>query len=347
MRILILGTGAVGSLIGAKLALAGHTVVCIARPRVAQAIEQAGGLRLLEGGSSAIARVGIARTPDEALHEQPSDAVVFATKAYDVADALAQWRAVMQAGRPPVICMQNGVGSEQLVDEQLGPGPAIAGTLTTAVSSPEPGVVRVERQRGLGLALGHPLSRSLAAALAASGLTVRTYSDAAAMKWSKLLANIAANPISAITDMSAGEIFEHPGLSRLEVEAVREGVRVMRRMGLRPVDLPGIRIGLLGRAIFLPAGLIRPILGREVASARGAKMPSFHEDVLRRRGQSEVEWLNGAIAREGKRLGVPVPVNQTLTDVLTDLVQGRTAWETYRHNPAKLLERAGISRQVL
>jgi 2-dehydropantoate 2-reductase len=109
----------------------------------------------------------------------------------------------------------------------------------------------------------------------------------------------------------------------------------MRGLGLRPVDLPGVPVSLLARAIFLPPPLTQPLLYRAVVGGRGQKMPSFYSDL--ERGKSEVAWLNGAIAGEGQRLGIPTPANRRLAEVLAGLAEGRLRREAFRGRPEALL----------
>ena len=334
MNFLIYGAGAVGSLVGGQLALAGYAVTFLARPHVVEAVCK-DGLRIVEAANeSRVLHFHITSDPADALSDPRPDLVVFTMKAYDTRAALAELQSVT-SNPPPVLCLQNGVGIEAEIASALSSERVIPGIVTTAVQMPEPGRVIVERARGIGVAAGHPMSARILDALAGAGFAVREYPDPAAMKWSKLLINIVANATSAITGLSAGAIFAHPGLYGFEIEALREGVRVIRGMGLRPVDLPGVRSALLARAVFLPPVLIRPLLARVVATGRGEKMPSFYSDL--ERGKSEVAWLNGAIVAEGQRLGIPVPANSRLTEVLTGLVEGRYQRETFRGKPEALV----------
>jgi 2-dehydropantoate 2-reductase len=72
-------------------------------------------------------------------------------------------------------------------------------------------------------------------------------------------------------------------------------------------------------------------------------MPSFHIDLHSGRGQSEVDFLNGAVARFGKRLGVPTPANQALNETLMAITRGELALESFSHNPQALLERFSLA----
>jgi 2-dehydropantoate 2-reductase len=83
---------------------------------------------------------------------------------------------------------------------------------------------------------------------------------------------------------------------------------------------------------------------RALGSGRGGKMPSFHIDLHSGRSQSEVEYLNGAVARFGRKLGIPTPVNDYLTRTLLALTRGDLPFNAYSRKPEKLLEEAGIRK---
>ena len=70
-------------------------------------------------------------------------------------------------------------------------------------------------------------------------------------------------------------------------------------------------------------------------------MPSFHIDLHSGRGQTEVRWLHGAVARHGAARGVSAPVNQTLTETLEALSAGRLSKEDFWRRPEALCARKG------
>jgi 2-dehydropantoate 2-reductase len=337
MRYLVYGAGAVGGYLGGSLALAGFPVTFFDRPEVVRDL-RAGGLTLEARGQARHLESPALATHLEHLPTQP-DVVVLAVKAYDCAGAAEYLR----DGLPhpvPVVCVLNGIGNEATLAAALGADRVIADSLTSAIQRLETGLLRVEKDRGIGLAAGHALSRSLEADFTTAGLHPRLYRNADAMKWSKLLINLLANATSAILDWSADEVFRHRGLYRLEVEALREAVRVIRGLGLRPVDLPGVPSALLGTAVFWPDWITHPILHRAAAGGRGEKRPSFAYDVGR--GRSEIGWLNGAVVRYGARLSVATPASRVLTDVLTMLIEGKPGANVYRR-PESLLAAASAA----
>jgi 2-dehydropantoate 2-reductase len=337
MHFLIFGAGAIGTYIGGSLALSGQPVTFLELPEVAEGL-RARGLRLrLEGAEHALPQPQIAASLPEALASGPFDAAVFALKSNDTRSALESLAPFAGKDLPPILCLQNGVENEPALAAVLGSENVIAGTVTSAIGRNGPGDITLERKRGVGVALGHPLSPRLAEALSAASLNARLFPRPAEMKWSKLLTNLLANASSAILDLTPGDIFAHPGLCRLEVAQLREALRVMSAQGLRPVDLPGTPVRLLALGVRLPPALSRPLLARAVGGGRGGKMPSLHIDLHTGRRLSEVDYLNGAVVRFGSRLGIPTPVNRFLNETLLSLAAGQLPLDTYTRRPEKLL----------
>jgi 2-dehydropantoate 2-reductase len=343
LHILVFGAGAIGTYVGGSLAFSGHHVVFLERP-VAAVELQANGLRLelLKTEAAAVtippSAFSVAGSLPEALRQAPFDFAVFALKSFDIA-ALLEEMSPFAAQMPPILCLSNGVDNEPALAAVLGTGKVIAGTVTSSVAREAVGAIRLERLRGVGVADGHPLSLFLWKALNEASLHARLYARPADMKWSKMLTNLLVNSTVAILDMPPRAVLTHPGLFRLEMTILRETLAVMRAQGIRVVDLPGTPVRLLALAASLPAFLSRPLMVRAVGGGRGGKMPSFHIDLHAGRGKSEVEWLNGAVARYGEKSGVPAPVNRKLSGILSALTRGEIPLDAYRGQPEKLLDR--------
>ncbi|OGO16638.1 MAG: hypothetical protein A2Z14_18320 [Chloroflexi bacterium RBG_16_48_8] len=112
----------------------------------------------------------------------------------------------------------------------------------------------------------------------------------------------------------------------------------MRKMGIKPLNLPGVPVALLTAGIFLPPGMTQNLLGRIVSRGRGKKLPSLHYDIGR--GRSEIDYLNGAVVREGVRMDVPTPTNRFLTDTMRSIVDNASEQEPFRDHPEEFLKRA-------
>ena len=85
------------------------------------------------------------------------------------------------------------------------------------------------------------------------------------------------------------------------------------------------------------------VLAPRVRGGRGGKMPSLHQDLARGRRQSEVLWLNGAVARAGDALNVPAPVNHALALTLADIMEGRARWDQFRNRPEMLVSAVRVA----
>lgn len=337
LQVLSFGAGALGTYIAGSLALHGHKVIFLERQQVAEELHESGLRLVIAGKEHTLLDINVVGSLVEALKLGPFDVAIFALKSFDTAKALASL-APYAEDLPPILCLQNGVDNESTIAEVLGSNMVIPGTVTSAIGRRAAGDIVLERLRGMGVAAGHPLSLRLVTALDASGLNARLYKNAASMKWSKLLTNLIGNATSAILDMTPAEIFAHEGLYRLELAQLRECLAVMEAQSIPAVDLPGTPVRLLAFAVQkLPATISRPLLRRAIGTGRGSKMPSFHIDLHAGRGQSEADYLNGAIVRAGLRLGLPTPVNQILTDTLLNLTTGALQIEEFAHQPGRLL----------
>lgn len=336
MNFLVYGAGAVGSYLGGCLALAGHGVVYLARQRTVAALQDDG---LHIERSDRTLHLEHAQAASElvrALEHGSPNLILLTVKAYDCRSAGEELAAAET--QAPVVSFLNGVGNQRQLVELLGQDRVLAATLTTAVQRSAPNRVNVERVRGVGVAADHPASDSLSHSLRQAGLDVSTYPRADALKWSKLLTNLLANATSAVTGLSAGEIYAHPGLYQLERRALLEAVSAMHAEGIPVYNLPGAPSAWLARLIRLPAWLTRPLLQRAVAGGRGDKRPSMFYDVAS--GRTEVAWLNGAVVDACDRHGLPAPANRLLTQAVHTLAKHPEDVDERRLSPHALLANA-------
>jgi len=265
------------------------------------------------------------------------DLIIIAVKSFDTGSVITKLKAELEE-IPPILCLQNGVENELLLRDTFGADKVIHGSVTTAIGKGANSEVIVERLRGIGIASHHTLSSLIVESMNAAGLQAKLIDSADGMKWSKMLTNLMANATSAIMNWTAGQVYAHPGLFELERRQLLETLAVMDSKKIPVVDLPGTPIRLLAFGIrHLPGIILKPLLVKAVGGGRGAKMPSFHIDLDQGRGQSEVDWLNGAVARSARDAGLDAPVNELLTNVLLRLTSGEWKKEEFDSRPDKLL----------
>ena len=139
--------------------------------------------------------------------------------------------------------------------------------------------------------------------------------------------------------MTPAEIFHDPDTYNIEFQEMSEAVKVMNKLGLRPVNLPGVPMKLLLWVMLkLPQRISRPILGKFLGAGRGGKMPSFHIDIHSGRKVLESGYLNGAISRFGKKFGVQTPINDVLDKKLQEMAMNNSLINEYDHRVDRLIE---------
>ncbi|HWQ04183.1 MAG TPA: ketopantoate reductase family protein [Longilinea sp.] len=337
LRFLVFGCGAIGTYLGASLAASGQQIVFLERAEVAETLHSRGLKVGLDGKELRVANPIIVSNIEQALEAGPFDAAILAVKSFDTHNLMESLQPFVDR-LPPVVCFQNGVENEALIGDFLGKDHVVAGTVTTAIGRRGLGDVVVERLRGVGVAERENRIPGLLEALNRAGLHAHAYPDGPAMKWSKMLTNLQANASSAILDMTPGEIFADRKLFQLEMRMLREALRVMQALHIAVVDLPRTPVRMLVTLIKAPSVISQMLLQRALGSGRGGKMPSFHIDLHQGRGRSEVDYLNGAVVRFGKDVGISTPVNRFYNETLNSISEGRLPLETYAHRPEAFLK---------
>jgi 2-dehydropantoate 2-reductase len=345
MKIVIFGAGAIGSYFGASLILAGHEVHFLERAASAESLVKSGISLYRKGMVEKVSGLQVHTTFSGIKDAGPFDFGILAVKSYDTRKFLESIRGE-SAAIPPILCLQNGVENESLIAETFGAERVIAGSVTTAIGREGPGVITVEKLRGVGIAGASPLVPRIVETFHQAGLKARRYETIPNMKWSKLLTNLPANASAAILNMMPVEIFEDSKLFKLEMEQLQETINVMNALGYSVEDLPGTPVKLLALGCKFSGWAGQALFGGILARGRGNKKPSFLIEMQSGSRNSEVEFLNGVVARKGKEIGIPTPVNTSYTRVLTEIVAGKREWKLLDHKPETLIELVEREREV-
>ncbi|HEY6053560.1 MAG TPA: 2-dehydropantoate 2-reductase [Gaiellaceae bacterium] len=288
-----MGCGAVGSLFAANLATLDDVEVWaydLARDHV-EAIER-DGLRLT-GAGEVHARL---RATSDASELPPCDFGIVATKAMHTESAIRATAHAFAEGC--VATVQNGIGNEEVLAAHVER--VIRGTTFPAGKIVAPGVVQwdVKGDTTLGPFEPRPAPldeiERLADACTRGGMPTEAVPDARGPQWRKVIFNAATNPLGALTGLTHGRVCERPPLRRLASQLVDEGKAVAAAQGI-VLDAD-------------PEELIDHAARPDVAYEHKASML---QDVEARR-QTEIDYLNGGIARFGAELGVPTPLNETI-----------------------------------
>lgn len=332
--VVVIGGGAVGSVVAALIAGSGRRVMLVGRPGSGAREPAEIVVRAPDGG---VRRVSVERADGTAGLGRPAY-VVLAVKMPDLAaavEACALWPDVA------VVTLQNGIGAEELVAAAHPDAPLLAGSLTAPIDRMADGSLAWRKRRGIAVGSVRGDTTAVRAAigdaLAVGGLPVATVRDWRAMKWSKLLTNIVANAVPALLDLDAAAVYADPRLFAVERAQVREALGVMQALHLAPVGLPGADVRWLALGFRAPAALAHPIMQRVVGGARGGKAPSLLLHLRAGGGPSESPWLNGGVAQAGAAAGVPTPVNAALVALMEAAAADPLAWDRTRGRPDALL----------
>lgn len=341
MKLLVYGAGAVGRYLGGMLAQAGNDVTLIVRKPEGSALIQAEGLVISDKAGQVMTRPHVVPSLRQAMLNNGSyDAMLITMKAYSVNQAIDEMIAFCPTP-PPLITLQNGIGIEEQFKQQFPQATIIAGSVTTPVSLKNENEVVVEKSgRGVGLA---PTERKQKIKpwqelFATAGIKTDVVKDYKSLKWSKVLLNMVGNASSAILSRHPGVVYQSEAMFALEMAALREALKVMARLNIKVVNLPGAPAWWLAFAVQnLPPNLLKPILTRLVSSGRGEKMPSFALDLTAGKKQSEVLYHNGAIAKAGRESNIATPINTAFTDILLKLAHQEIDWQVYNGNVKELV----------
>ena len=297
IRVAVIGCGAIGSLYAAHLARAPEVEVWVVDPWAEHMDAIASeGLRVtgLADFTATVHAVTDGRDlPDCAF-------ALIATKAPHTRAAVAGAREAL--ANAAVVSLQNGLGNEEVIAE-LVPR-VIRGSIITAGAVVAPGVVRYDAPGDSWFGPFEPRPASmgeterLARLLTDGGLRTHALGDARGPQWTKVVFNSATSPLSALTGLSVGRVCTDAGL-RPQVDAlIAEALAVCDKAGITLTRRP------------------REAVEEAIAEAYEHK-PSMLQDVLAHR-ETEIDALNGGIAGQGRRVGVPTPLH----DCMVALVKG-------------------------
>jgi len=261
-----------------------------------------------------------------------ADIILLTVKSQDVPDACRTIAALHSDAT--VVTMQNGVRSDREAADILGRDRVVGCVLNISATYLEPGVVE---QNTAGLfQVGAPFPESKArveAVLEVLSLAIKTepVPDIARSRWTKLMANL-NNAIMAITGLPIGKALRHPGLTRLSIATIREGVKIAQLGGF------GLDQSRRARTFRLMSTLPMPLSYLVFSGRLAGNFPTDSTygpstlQSLQRGSSSELDYLNGEILTVGKRIGRRTPYNAGL------LEQGRAVFATGRHlSPTELL----------
>jgi len=310
MKFLIVGAGAIGAYIGARMARAGFDVTLFARGPHLRAMRE-NGVLVKGADEDFLARPRIVGSLEEA---GPADVVVLGVKAHSLPQLAPQLKPVLGADTT-VVSAQNGIpwwyfqgfgGQwEGLRLERIDPGGVISAAIearrvvgsivyfSTEITAP--GVI--QHIEGNRISIGEPggsrseRCRRIAEVLVASGLRCPITTHMRQEIWVKIMGNASLNPVSALTRATLAQMVRDPGVSEVIRNIMQEVEAVARKLGME-----------------LPVSIDQRMAGAEKV---GEHKTSMLQDLEAGRPM-ELEALVGSVVELGESVGVPMPYTRTV-----------------------------------
>jgi 2-dehydropantoate 2-reductase len=303
VKVAILGPGALGCLLAAKFTLAGEQVWLVDyRPERAELLTRQGLILKTPDGFAAPVKIAAGLAGEVGV----VDVAILTVKAHQTAVA-AQGLPLLLGPGGLALTLQNGLGNLEEMAKVLGPAHLLGGASILGATKLAEGEVLLA---GLGSTYLGTLSGSqvspdqvekVAALFRRAGLPCDVRDNIEAVLWEKLLVNVGINPLTALLQVKNGVLPNLPPAWDLAVAAAAEALAVARAEGILLSVDPEARLA-------------------EVCTATAANRSSMLQDVLAGR-PTEIEALSAQVVAQGAALGVPVPVNEFLTQLLRALGQ--------------------------
>ena len=299
MKILIMGTGAIGGCYGGLIARSGRDVVFAARGDNLQAISEVG-LRI---DSATFGDVVVhPKAVDRLDGSWTADLILFCVKGYHNEKAMSDMAPAVGDGTT-ILTLQNGIGSGEQLAHRFGADRILLGAAYIDAERTAPGVFA---QRGsppriiLGEESGELTDRAkaVADALLQAEIETELSTNVLTALWSKLVYICALSGMSCITRSSFSEVLETPETYAMTMQVMTEALKVGQASGVALDDE-------------LPDAVMAGFL-----EEKGGLISSMHTDLVEG-NPLEVSLINGAVARIGREIGVDTPANGFIAACLT------------------------------
>jgi len=297
MKIVVVGPGAIGSLFGAFLSKSKEEVWLLDKDKERAAKINETGISLEGASGSWQIKVRTTANPQEIGQ---ADLIIICVKSFHTKPTIEQIKPLLNE-ETKILTLQNGIGNVEIISELAGEERVIAGVTNEGATLMDIGKIR-HAGRGetiIGAIDGKtPVQmRAIREIFNQAGFECKMSRDIKSLLWSKLIINVGINALSAITRLPNGKLIEYEGTRRILRDAVTEATRIAKRKRIKLIfDDPLAKV-------------------EAVCEGTPGNLSSMLQDILRKK-RTEVDFINGVIVRLGQELGIDVPTNKFLLDLV-------------------------------
>ncbi|MFW9865791.1 MAG: ketopantoate reductase family protein [Candidatus Thorarchaeota archaeon] len=325
IKIGFIGAGSIGSLFGGNLAniqseIYDVEVIFFCLKAHKEAINK-NGLKIYSDDEFKVIR-SIQAYEDEKIIEErlkkdlnfEFDFMFITTKAYDIEQAINQYKNLIDLSSWFVI-LQNGIGNEEIVSKDVLKSKMIRAVTTNGALMKGPGEI-VHTGKGI-TKIGFPFLKEfnpynneikkadkaldlLVTLLELASFETLKVEDIIKESWEKVFVNVGINAFGALTRLKNGQLLELEGLKHMMAEAIKEALRVARKKKINIVDKDYVK------------------LTYDVAKNTSENKNSMLQDILNHQS-TEIDFINGRVVKYANELGISVPINELLTNLVKGL----------------------------
>lgn len=301
MKICVLGAGGMGSLYGGRLSAVPENEVWLVDVFKAHVDKiNSDGLCIECDGKDTIYKN--VRATSDSSQIGVCDLVIVFVKGTATKAAIESNRGLF-GPNTIALTVQNGLGNADVIGGIIGYDNVACGTTEQGARLIEPGKI-LDMNKNVGKTVIGDIRGGATDRIEHIGEELRkanfeTYvsSDVIGLIWDKLIVNVGINGCAAAMELKSGELWSIPEANWVHVHAVNEAIAVARALGVKlSYDDPLAHV-------------------KEVCGFTAGNICSMLVDVLRK-NQTEIDTINGAVVREGRKVGVPTPVNETLVNMV-------------------------------
>jgi 2-dehydropantoate 2-reductase len=296
MKTVIIGAGAMGSLLGGLLSLSGNEVWLVDIWKEHIDAIRSKGLAIEKKGK--VQAVSVNATTDIASIGK-ADLILYFVKTYHTEKAVTD-SLVLQKEDTIFLTLQNGLGNEEVICKHIDRKNVVLGVTGQGATLLGPGNIR---HAGWGKTYVGELDgkvtdrvNQVVRMFHKAGIETDISSRIHDLVWEKLFVNAGLNALAALLGLKNGQLLDHPETLRLMETLVNEAIEVARKKGIRIEGNPIDRV-------------------KAVIEATRENRCSMGQDLDRKR-RTEIDAINGAVVREAERLGIHVPYNRMITDLI-------------------------------
>lgn len=297
MKIAVVGAGAIGCLFAAYLTKSKEEIWLLDKDKKnAEKINERG----IHVENASGSWQGKVKATVDLEDIRNADLILVCVKSFHTKSCIQQIKPFL-GQNTKILTLQNGLGNIEIIGEVAGEDRVIGGVTSEGATLIEPGRIRHagKGETSIGTIDGKtpPEMRSIREVFNKAGFETKMSRDIKSLIWSKLIINVGINALGALTRLPNGRLIEYEGTKRILRDAVTEATRIAKRKRVKLIfDDPLAKV-------------------EAVCENTGQNLSSMLQDVLRKK-RTEIDFINGVIVRLGQELGIDVPTNRLLVDLV-------------------------------